>query len=264
MQLAEGLGIPAESIRPSVADTDSVGFTEGTYGSRTTFATGWAAYEVGKSLKEKLLERAALIWETELDKIQFENGVFSFDGKQMTFAELASRLDEVGGPVVASAAVRPERSAPTFATHIVDVEVDPETGKVQILRYTAVQDAGKAIYPDYVASQMQGGVAQGIGWALNEEYLYDDQGRLTNASLLDYRMPVALDLPMIETIIVEVPNPGHPYGVRGVGEVPIVPPPAAIANAIYSAIGVRLNVLPMTPARIVAEVSRIANPTDKG
>jgi CO/xanthine dehydrogenase Mo-binding subunit len=136
----------------------------------------------------------------------------------------------------------------------VDVEVDPETGKVQILRYTAVQDAGKAIYPDYVASQMQGGVAQGVGWALNEEYLYDDHGRLTNASLLDYRTPVTLDLPMIETIIVEVPNPGHPYGVRGVGEVPIVPPPAAIANAIHDAIGVRMNVLPMTPARIIAEL----------
>jgi CO/xanthine dehydrogenase Mo-binding subunit len=264
MQLAEGLGLRAESIRPSVADTDSVGFTEGTYGSRTTFSTGWAAYEVGQSLKEKLLERAALIWETEAAKIRFENGIFFFDDNQMTFPELASRLDETGGPVVASAAVRPERAAPTFATHIVDVEVDPETGKVQILRYTAVQDAGKAIYPDYVASQMQGGVAQGIGWALNEEYLYDEQGRLTNSSLLDYRMPVTLDLPMIETIIVEVPNPGHPYGVRGVGEVPIVPPPAALANAIYDAVGVRMSVLPMTPARIVADLSRNGIPTYEG
>jgi xanthine dehydrogenase molybdenum-binding subunit len=256
MQLAEGLGIPAEAVRPAVADTDSVGYTEGTYGSRTTFATGWAAYEVSKQLKEKLLERAATIWETELNQIRFEYGIFSFDNKQMTFAELASRLDETGGPVVASAAVRPEHSGPTFATHIVDVEVDPETGKVQILHYTAVQDAGKAIYPDYVESQMQGGVAQGVGWALNEEYLYDENGRLINTSWLDYRMPVTLDLPMIDTIIVEVPNPGHPYGVRGVGEVPIVPPPAAIANAIYRAIGVRMNILPMTPARIVAELNQ--------
>jgi len=256
MQLAEGLGIPAESVRPSVADTDSVGYTEGTYGSRTTFATGWAAHEVSKLLKEKLLERAVLIWETESNKIQFENGVFSFDEKKMTFAELASRLDETGGPIVASAAVRPEHSGPAFATHIVDVEVDPDTGKVQILRYTAIQDAGKAIYPNYVESQMQGGVAQGVGWALNEEYLYDEQGRLVNTSWLDYRMPVALDLPMIDSIIVEVPNPGHPYGVRGVGEVPIVPPPAAIANAIYRAIGVRMSILPMTPARIVAELDK--------
>ena len=202
------------------------------------------------------MERAALIWETDADNVQFENGVFSLDDKQLTFAQLASRLDETGGPVVASAAVRPEHSGPTFATHIVDVEVDPETGKVQILRYTAVQDAGKAIYPDYVASQMQGGVAQGVGWALNEEYLYDEQGRLVNASLLDYRMPVTLDLPMIDTLIVEVPNPGHPYGVRGVGEVPIVPPPAALANAIYRAIGARMTTLPMTPARIVAELRK--------
>jgi len=256
MQLAEGLGIPSDAVRPSVADTDSVGYTEGTYGSRTTFATGWAAYEVSKLLKEKLMERAAKIWETDADKIQFTNGVFSHDDKQMTFAELASRLDETGGPIVASAAVRPGQSGPTFATHIVDVEVDPETGKVQILRYTAVQDAGRAIYPMYVESQMQGGVAQGVGWALNEEYLYDEQGRLVNSSLLDYRMPVTLDLPMIESIIVEVPNPGHPYGVRGVGEVPIVPPPAALANAIYRAIGVRMNVLPMTPARVTAEFQK--------
>jgi len=256
MQLAEGLGIPAESIRPMVADTDAVGYTEGTYGSRTTFATGWAAYEVSKLLKATLLERAALIWETASDQIRYEDGVFACGDKQMTFAELARRLDETGGPVVASAAVRPEQSGPAFATHIVDVEVDPETGKVQILRYTAVQDAGKAIYPNYVESQMQGGVAQGVGWALNEEYLYDDQGRLVNASWLDYRMPVTLDLPMIDSIIVEVPNPGHPYGVRGVGEVPIVPPPAAVANAIYHAIGVRMNILPMTPARIVAELQQ--------
>ena len=256
MQLAEGLGLPAESIRPGVADTDSVGYTEGTYGSRTTFATGWAVYEVSKQLKEELLKRAATIWETEPDKILYEHGTFVFDDKQMTFADLASRLDETGGPVVASAAVRPEESGPTFATHIVDVEVDPETGKVQVLRYTAVQDAGKAIYPIYVESQIQGGVAQGVGWALNEEYLYDEQGRLINSSLLDYRMPVTLDLPMIDAIIVEVPNPGHPYGVRGVGEVPIVPPPAALANAIFHAVGVRMNTLPATPARIVSELNK--------
>ena len=251
MQLAETLGIPAEDVRPVIADTNSIGYTEGTYGSRTTFATGWAVYETANSLKEKLIERAAILWEVEADKVQFDRGGFSSADKKITFKELAARLNETGGPVVASAAVQPKGSGPAFAAHLVDVEVDPETGKVQILRYTAVQDAGKAIYPAYVESQIQGGVAQGVGWALNEEFLYDEQGRFLNASLLDYRMPVALDLPMIEAIIVEVPNPGHPYGVRGVGEVPIVPPPAAIANAIYRAIGVRMNVLPMLPARVV-------------
>jgi len=256
MQLAETLGISAEDVRPVVADTDSIGYTEGTYGSRTTFATGWAVYETANALKEKLIERAAILWEVEKDTVIFENGVFSSGDKKLTFKELASKLDETGGAVVASASVQPKGYGPGFAVHIVDVEVDPDTGKVQILRYTAIQDVGKAIYPNYVESQIQGGVVQGIGWALNEEYHYDKQGRLLNASLLDYRMPVSLDLPMIDTIIVEVPNPGHPYGVRGVGEVPIVPPPAALANAIYHAVGVRMNVLPMSPARVVEALGK--------
>src|SRR5690606_19063824 len=137
---------------------------------------------------------------------------------------------------------------------MVVVEVDHETGKVQILRYTAVQDVGKAIHPTYVEGQIQGGVAQGVGWALNEEYFYNDQGQLLNASLLDYRMPTTLDLPMIDTIMLEVENPGHPYGVRGVGEVPIVPPAAALANAIYRAVGVRMTELPMSPPKVMAEI----------
>jgi len=251
MQLAETLGISAEDVNPIVADTSSVGYTEGTYGSRTTFATGWAVIETAKNLIEKLRERAAILWEVEKDTVQFEDGVFSAGDKKLTFKELAAKLDEAGGPVVASAAVQPSGNGPGFATHIVDVEVDPDTGKVQILRYTAVQDVGKAIHRAYVESQIQGGVAQGVGWGLNEEYLYDEQGRLLNASLLDYRMPVSLDLPMIDTILVEVANPGHPYGARGVGEVPIVPPPAAVANAIYRAVGVRMNELPMSPAKVV-------------
>ena len=138
-----------------------------------------------------------------------------------------------------------------FAVHIADVEVDPETGKTQVLRYTAIQDAGKAIHPSYVEGQMQGGAVQGIGWALNEEYFFDDQGRMANSSFLDYRMPTSLDLPMIDTVIVEVPNPGHPFGVRGTGEIPIVPPMAAIANAIQDAIGVRMTSLPMSPGEVL-------------
>jgi xanthine dehydrogenase molybdenum-binding subunit len=131
------------------------------------------------------------------------------------------------------------------------VEVDPETGKVDILRYTALQDAGKAIHPSYVEGQIQGGAVQGIGWALNEEYFFDSQGQMANSSFLDYRMPTSLDLPMIDTVIVEVANPTHPYGVRGVGEVCIVPPMAAIANAIHNAVGVRMEKLPMSPGNIL-------------
>ena len=250
MQLAEGLGISVEAVRPLVGDTDSVGYTEGTYGSRTTFATGWAAYELSQKLIRELVRRAAKYWETDPEQVSYQKGVLSTPEKHMTLRELAEKLDETGGPVTASAAVRPAEHGPGFATHIVDVEVDPETGKVNILRYTAVQDVGKAIYPNYVEGQIQGGVAQGVGWALNEEYLYDELGRLVNTSWLDYRMPITLDLPMIDTVLVEVANPGHPYGVRGVGEVPIVPPAGAIANAIYQAVGVRLYNLPMSPARV--------------
>jgi xanthine dehydrogenase molybdenum-binding subunit len=161
-------------------------------------------------------------------------------------------LNKTGGPVVGRGAVDREETTNGFATHIADVEVDPETGKVTVLRYTIAQDAGRAIHPSYVEGQMQGGVAQGIGWALNEEYVFDAEGRMTNASYLDYRMPTALDLPMIDTIIVEVPNPSHPYGVRGVGETPIVAPPAAVAAAIYRAAGVRLYELPMSPPKVCA------------
>ncbi|HAJ36384.1 MAG TPA: oxidoreductase [Chloroflexi bacterium] len=253
MQLAETLGIPYEDIRPQVAGTASVGYNDVTGGSRTTFGTGWAVYEVGNKLLAEMRQRAAEYWDAPVESVTVANGVFTHNGDAMTFRELASKLDV---PVTASASVHPQSYGPGFGVHIVDVEVDVETGKVSILRYTAAQDVGRAIHPSYVEGQLQGGAAQGIGWALNEEYVYDDQGRLLNASLLDYRMPTALDLPMIDTVLVEVHNPGHPYGVRGVGEVPIVPPAAAVANAIYHAIGVRMTELPMSPARIIAAIEK--------
>jgi CO/xanthine dehydrogenase Mo-binding subunit len=152
--------------------------------------------------------------------------------------------------------VNPRGVGGSFSGCIADVEVDPETGKVTILRFTSVQDAGKAIHPSYVEGQMQGGSVQGIGWALNEEYYMSDAGSMMNSSLLDYRMPTALDLPMIDTAIVEVPNPGHPFGARGVGEANIVPPPGAIANAIYRAAGVRMNRLPMNPPAVMQAIWR--------
>ncbi|MFN3979646.1 MAG: xanthine dehydrogenase family protein molybdopterin-binding subunit [Caldilinea sp.] len=252
MQLAETLGISYEDIRPQVVGTASVGYNDVTGGSRTTFGTGWAVYEVGKKILAEMRQRAAEYWDVPVESVQVADGAFAHNGDQMSFRELAGKLDT---PVTASASVHPQNYGPGFGVHIVDVEVDVETGKVEILRYTAAQDVGKAIHPSYVEGQLQGGVAQGVGWALNEEYVYDDKGRLVNASLLDYRMPTALDLPMIDTVLVEVFNPGHPYGVRGVGETPIVPPAAAVANAIYQATGVRMTELPMSPARIVATLA---------
>lgn len=257
MQLAEALGIRAEDVKPVVADTDMVGYTDVTGGSRVTFATGWAAYEAAQDVKRQMIARAAQVWDVPAEQVAYEHGTLvckSDPSRRFTFAELAAKLHATGGTIVGRASVDPQGVGGGFATHVVDVEVDPETGKVTVLRYTAVQDVGKAVHPSYVEGQMQGGVVQGIGWGLNEEYVYNERGEMTNASFLDYRMPTALDLPMIDTVMVEVANPGHPYGVRGVGEVPIVPPPAALANAIYRAIGVRMNVLPMSPGRVCKEV----------
>ena len=201
-----------------------------------------------------MVERAAKLWEVEADDVEYVDGALQHKSDpelKLTFQQLAARQIPTGGPIVGSAGVNPGGAGPALATHIVDVEVDPDTGKVTILRYTALQDVGKAIHPSYVENQMQGAVAQGIGWALNEEYFVNDQGHMVNSSFLDYRMPTSLDLPMIDTVIVEVANPGHPYGVRGVGEVPIVPPMAAISNAIYNAIGARINQLPMNPGVVL-------------
>jgi CO/xanthine dehydrogenase Mo-binding subunit len=257
MQLAEALGIRAEDVRPVVGDTDAVGYTDVTGGSRVTFATGWAAYEAAQDIKRQMIARAAKIWEMAPEDVVYEGGVLRSPkdpAKKLTFKELAAQLHDTGGTIVGRASVDPPGPGGAFATHIVDVEVDPETGKVNILRYTAVQDCGRAVHPSYVEGQIQGGVVQGIGWGLNEEYVYNDKGEMTNASFLDYRMPTCLDLPMIDAVIVEVPNPDHPFGVRGVGEVPIVPPPAALANAIYQAVGVRLRELPMSPGRVAKAI----------
>ena len=254
MQAAEVLGIPAEDVRPTVADTESVGYTFLTGGSRTTFATGWAAYDCAQDVKRQMIDRAAEIWDVPADDVELNDGVFrhkSDTDLQLPFKDLARQLNGTGGPISSQVSVDPRGAGPAFATHIVDVEVDPDTGKVTVLNYTAVQDVGKAIHPSYVEGQIQGGVVQGIGWALNEEYRFGNSGQMENSSFLDYRMPTSLDLPMISTVIVEVANPGHPYGVRGVGEVPIVPPMAAMANAIHDAIGIRMDQLPMSPDAIL-------------
>ncbi|SUZ58824.1 uncharacterized protein METZ01_LOCUS11678 [marine metagenome] len=254
IQMAEVLGIPAEDVHPSVGDTDAVGYTSLTAGSGATFKSGWASYEAAHDIKQQIIERAARIWEIDVKDVEFKEGLASHKSDpelKLNFKQIAARLNSTGGPIVGRGNVNPAGVGNAFAVHIVDVEVDPDTGKVDILRYTALQDVGKAVHPSYVEGQLQGGVAQGIGWALNEEYVYNDSGEMSNSSFLDYRMPTSLDLPMIDTVIVEVANPGHPFGVRGVGEVCIVPPMGAVANAIHNAAGVRMDVLPMSPANVL-------------
>ncbi len=257
---AETLGIDYDQVRPIVADTASVGYTHVTGGSRVTFATGIAVVDAAKKVIRELCARAAMIWDVDVEGVVWEDGYAKpassnvGDFKPLSLKEIAAKRALTGGPIGAAAAVNAGGVAPGFATQFCDVEVDPETGKVTVLRFVAAQDVGRAIHPSYVEGQIQGGVVQGIGWALNEEYIYDSRGRLENPGFLDYRIPVASDLPMIEAVLIEVPNPNHPYGAKGVAEVNICPPMAAIANAIDRAVGRRLTELPMSPPKVLAAI----------
>jgi CO/xanthine dehydrogenase Mo-binding subunit len=255
MMAAETLQIPYEKVRVMIADTSSIGYSMVTGGSRTTFATGLAVTNATNEIIENLKQRAADIWESDVSDVEWRDGeaVCLTEGKtdqRLSLAALAARTTFMVGAIGAESSVNPAGFLPGIAVHICDTEVDPETGHAKITRYTAIQDVGQPIHPDYVEGQMQGGAVQGIGWALNEAYLYNDKGCLDNPGFLDYRMPVASDLPMIDTVMVEKFNPGHPYGIKGVGEVPIVPPLAAVACAVSQAAGVRMRDLPLTPDRI--------------
>ena len=258
LMAAEVLCIPYDKVRPIIADTSSLGFTFLTGGSRATFSNGIAVREAAQQVVKEMCARAAKIWEIPVDAVTWEDGVAKPAGAERRRLRAAvvrrARATWRARPAGRSrghAHLNAQGAGPSFGTHLVDVEVDKETGRVTILRYTVVQDAGKAVHPSYVEGQYQGGAVQGIGWALNEEYIYGPDGRLQNPGFLDYRMPVASDVPMIDTVIVEVPNPRHPFGVRGVGETPIVPPMAAIANAIEQATGIRFTALPMSPPRVL-------------
>jgi len=259
MMAAEVLGLPIEKVRPIVADTAAIGFSMLTGGSRTTFATGMAVTQAAQKIVADLKRRAASLWDVSEDVVDWLDGVAvcldpSKTAKPLTLAALAAQSARTGGPISAEVSITAQGAGPGFGAHICDVEVDPETGHVTVLRYTAAQDVGKAIHPAYVEGQIQGGAAQGIGWALNEEYLFDGAGKMENAGFLDYRVPVASDLPMIEPIMIEVANPRHPFGAKGVGEVPIVPPLAAVANAVRRAIDVRMTDLPLSPPKIRAAI----------
>ncbi|MSQ08167.1 MAG: xanthine dehydrogenase family protein molybdopterin-binding subunit [Dehalococcoidia bacterium] len=260
MQAAEVLGIEAHDVLPSIPDTDSIGFTGVTGGSRTTYATGLAAYQAAMDMIETLKARAAMVWKIDAKDVDFKDGTFYAKKDpelRLTFKQLAAKLEGTGGPVASTGSVDLSTAGGAFAVHIADIEIDPDTGKSDIIRFTAVQDVGKAVHPSYVEGQIQGAVAQGIGWALNEEYFMTKEGVMANSSFLDYRMPTALDMPMIEVVLVEVANPLHPFGVRGVGEVPLAPPLPAVANAIKDATGTRLFDLPMKPGRVLEALGKV-------
>jgi CO/xanthine dehydrogenase Mo-binding subunit len=260
LMAAEALGVEYEKVRVIIGDTSALGYTFLTGGSRATFSNGVAVKQAADAVIKEACKRAAKIWEIPEDAVKWEDGRAVPAGSNagefdpLSLGDIAKMAGKTGGPIAGHAHLNAQGAAPSFGTHMVDVEVDKETGRVTVLRYTVIQDAGRAVHPAYVEGQYQGGAAQGIGWALNEEYIYGPDGRLQNAGFLDYRMPVASDLPMIDTVIVEVPNPRHPYGVRGVGETPIVPPMAAMANAIAAAIGIRFTELPMSPPKVLKAI----------
>ncbi|MFE0019351.1 xanthine dehydrogenase family protein molybdopterin-binding subunit [Mesorhizobium sp. NPDC059054] len=265
---AEELGIDYSQVKAIVADTSSLGYNDMTDGSRGTFSSSMATISAARNAIKILRERAAQMWDIPVDDVVWEKGHALARGEKygnlspLSLKEIAAQSGTTGGPIAGHSELVADGAGVSFATHICDIEVDPETGSTRVLRYTVVQDAGKAVHPTYVEGQYQGGAAQGIGWALNEEYIYGKDGRLQNAGFLDYRIPVCSDLPMIDTQILEIPNPNHPYGVRGVGETSIVPPLAAIANAVSNAVGVRMTHIPMSPPRILAALEASASAHD--
>ena len=260
---AEELGISYDKVRAVVGDTGSLGYNDMTDGSRGTFSSSMATIMSARNAIKILKERAAIMWDIPADKVEWVDGHAQATGKKygnlapMSLAEIAEAAPNTGGPIAGHNELVADGAGVSFATHICDVEVDPETGRTQVVRYTVIQDAGKAVHPDYVEGQYQGGAAQGIGWALNEEYVYGEDGRLQNPGFLDYRIPVCSDLPMIDTQILEIPNPNHPYGIRGVGETSIVPPLAAIGNAMSNAFGVRMTHVPMSAPRVLAALDEL-------
>lgn len=250
---AEELQMQPREIAVTVGDTDTAPFADVSGGSRITYTMSAAVHQACQDVIAQLKERAAEKLKVTTQEIEYGEKrlwVKNDPQKAISLKDLARESVALGrGPIVGKGSTTRMQPAPAYAAHVADVEVDPDTGKVKILRYTCFQDVGRAINPAQVEGQLQGGAVQGIGWALSEEYVFD-KGILKNANLLDYRCPVALDLPMIDTVLIEVPASEGPYGIRGTGEVPIVPPGAALANAIYRATGVRLHELPMTPERV--------------
>ena len=260
LMAAETLGVPYEQIKAHVGDTEATGFCNVTGGSRTTFATGMAVIQACEDIITQCKQRAALTWDLDEEQVDWVDGEavpkpgVNADVKPLSLADIARGAGRTGGPLLGRASLNAQGAGASFSVNMTDVKVDKETGKTDVLSFTAIQDAGRAIHPAYVEGQMQGGAVQGLGWGLNEEYIYDDNGVMENAGFLDYRVPVASDMPMIDTQIIEVPNPSHPYGVRGVGETPIVAPLAALSNAVRDQLGFRIDDLPLSPPRVLEAI----------
>ncbi len=254
------MGSTIDHVRITTGDTDVAPVTGLSAGSKTIYTVGTAVLEAAKDARQQTLEIAAKELEAAVQDLEIEDGRVTIRGvpdRGITLAQIGKKgnlyMSKVP-PVLGVSHPAFSVQAPAFAAQLARIEVDPDTGQLTLHDFVVVQDAGRAINPLGVEGQMQGGAVQSLGMALTEALMFDDSGRLTNPSLLDYRKLTAADLPNIETIIVEVPSPAGPFGARGVGEPPIVPAPAAMANAIHDATGVRITQLPLTPERIALEL----------
>jgi len=253
---ASAYGIDVDKVKITTGDTDVAPVTGLSAGSKTIYTVGVAVMQAAQDARKQTLEIAAKELEASVHDLEIEDGRVVVRGApdhSITLAQIGKKgnlyMSKVE-PVLGVSHPAFSQQAPAFAAELARLEVDPETGEVTLRDFVVVQDAGKAINPLAVEGQMQGGSVQSLGMALTEGLAFDPAGRLTNPSLLDYKKLTAADLPSIETIIVEVPSPAGPFGARGVGEPPIVPAPAAIANAVADATGARITELPITPERI--------------
>ncbi|HET9854624.1 MAG TPA: xanthine dehydrogenase family protein molybdopterin-binding subunit [Methylomirabilota bacterium] len=253
---ASAYGVDTDLVRITTGDTDVAPMTGLSAGSKTIYTVGAAVLQAAEDARRQTFEIAAAELEASVHDLELVDGKITVRGapnKGITLASIGKKGNlymSKTPPVLGKANPAFSQQAPGFAAQLARLELDPDTGEVTLLDFVVVQDVGKAINPMGVAGQMQGGAVQSIGMALTEGLQFDDSGRLMNPSLLDYRKLTAADLPNLETIIVEVPAPAGPFGARGVGEPPIIPAPAAIANAIQNATGARLTELPMSPERI--------------
>src|SRR5437016_6395940 len=263
--LAEELGVDLADINVVSADTFSTPFDFGAQGSRTAFAVGNACRAAVDDLKRRVFALAAAQLGVEPEACRLADKHVLADGKRISLADLARLSQQTGGGLIAQGTfiapptaydskrvdghVYPAFHSPSFHAHAVDLSIDPETGDVTIHKYVVAQDVGFAMNPTYIEGQIEGGVAQGLGQALSEEIVYEN-GRVLNANLTDYKMPTAVDVPRIESILVQHPSLVGPFGAKGVGEPPNIEPPAAVANAVASAVGVRITSLPITAEKI--------------
>jgi CO/xanthine dehydrogenase Mo-binding subunit len=266
---AEIMGVDVEDIVMVAADTDTTPYDWGSQGSRTVFNLGNAALRTAEDLKAQIMELASEMLEADPIDLEFAEKAVRVKGvpqRSIPLRVLAEKsMAEKGGIVARGSYIRPETpyepttvrsnfyptfNSPSFHCHAAEVEVDPVTGEIKVVRYAAAHDVGFAINPAGVEGQIQGGVAQGIGMGLMEEIIYEE-GRVTNPSLTDYKVPTIADVPDVDVIIVEHPNRDGPFGAKGVGESPVVEPPAALANAVHRAVGARIRDLPITPEKVL-------------